>query len=320
MSTTMNDASRGRHATRPSEIPRKGWRDILLRVKQEISDDNISMIAAGVAFYGILAIFPALGALVSLYGLIANPADVEQQMMQLRPLLPKDAFDLLATQMHTIASTSSGALGIGFISGLFLTLWSAAKGSNALITAMNIAYDEQETRGFFRLNFLAMLFTVGGILLLLLALTSIVVIPSILSLIGLEKGTEWFVSLVRWPILALFIMAGLSMLYRYGPNRRKAQWKWLTWGGAIATVLWLISSALFSVYVANFGKYNETYGSVGAGVGLLMWFYISSYIVLIGAEINAEMEHQTVKDTTKGQPKPLGERRAFVADTVGKTP
>lgn len=315
---TLHHDERGRAANRPGQIPTSGWRDIVVRVKDELTDDNISIVAAGVAFYALLAIFPALAAMVSIYGLVANPGDVQQQFTAFGGILPPEARALLSEQLGKIAGQAGATLSIGVIVGLLLTLWSATKGTNSLITALNIVYDEQEKRSFLKLNALALSLTLGAIILAVLALGLIVALPALLGKLGLPEGMQTLVSLLRWPLLALAVMSGLAVIYRYGPSRKEPRWQWVSWGAVVATLLWLAGSALFSFYVSNFGNYNETYGSVGAIIILLMWFYLTAYIVLLGAEFNAEMEHQTQQDTTEGEPQPMGERGAYVADTLGK--
>ncbi|HNU70546.1 MAG TPA: YihY/virulence factor BrkB family protein [Thermodesulfobacteriota bacterium] len=311
---------RGRGADRPGEIPRKGWKDILLRVKKEQSEDNISIIAAGVAFYGLLAIFPALAALVSIYGLVTEPAEVQRQLGALSSFLPREALEIMNYQLSRIASQSGGALSIGLIVGILISIWSASKGMKALMTALNVVYDEEEKRGFFKLNSAALVLTFVGILFVIISLLLIAVLPALFGTLGLPDVIQRLLSLGRWPLLAAFVMFGLAALYRYAPSRDKPRWEWISWGAVSATLLWIAASVLFSLYAANFGNYNKTYGSVGAIIILLTWFYLTAYIVLLGGELNAEMEHQTVKDTTKGPERPLGERGAHVADTVGETP
>ncbi|WP_109096440.1 YihY/virulence factor BrkB family protein [Azospirillum sp. TSH64] len=313
---------RGRSADSPSEIPKKGWKDILLRVWDEQSKDNVSMLAAGVAYYALLAIFPAIAALVSIYGLVADPSTIESQLNQLGSLLPPEALSIVSDQARKVATAPSQGLGFGLIFGLMLTLWSASRGTNSMVSALNIAYGEKETRGFLMLAALSMGLTVAGLLFVILAMAMIIAVPAAINIIGLQDTPiGWIASLARWPILAVTIMLALAVFYRYAPDRREPKWRWVSWGSAMATVVWLLGSLGFSIYVSNFGSYNETYGSVGAVVVLLLWFNLTSYVVLLGAELNAEIEHQTARDTTDrdGRPaRPLGQRDAYVADTVGE--
>lgn len=314
------ETGRGREAERPAEIPRAGWRDILLRVKQRLQEHNLSIVASAVAFYVFLALFPTLAAMVTIYGLVSDPAGVEQLITAAGGLLPAEASTFLSEQLKWIASQPPEALGIGLIVSLVLTIWSATKGVRAMITALNIVYDEKESRGFFHLSRLGFVLTLGSILAGITALTLIVGIPAVLNFFEPLGKLEVVVKYAPWPILGLGMMLGLAVLYRFGPDRQDAKWKWVTWGSAIATLLWLLGSALFSLFVAKFGNYNETYGSVSAVVVVLLWLQVSAYIILLGGQINAEMEHQTRRDTTTGPPKPMGQRDAYVADTLGKTP
>lgn len=313
---------RGRGADQPGDIPKLGWKDILWRTWEEQGKDNISMIAAGVAYYALLAIFPAVGALVSLYGLVASPAGVEHQIQQAAGLLPPEALKIITDQAQKVATAPPQGLGFGVVFGLLLTLWSASRGTNAVVTALNIAYGEEERRSFIRLALLSLGLTVAGLLFLIVTLALIVAVPAAINIIGLQDTiVGWAASLARWPILAVAIMASLAVLYRYAPDRREPKWRWVSWGAVIATLVFLLGSAAFSLYVSSFGSYNETYGSVGAVVVLLLWFNLTSYVILLGAELNAEIEHQTARDTTKGNgrgEKPLGQRDAYVADTVGR--
>jgi membrane protein len=311
------EPGRGREAASPTEIPSRGWKDVLWRVYEEFGKDRVTSVAAGVTYFALLAIFPAIAALVSIYGLFADPATIEGHLNALGGILPSGALDILREQVTRIASQGGGTLGTSFAIGLALSLWSANAGMKAIFDALNIVYDEEEKRGFFALNLQSLAFTLGALVFILLALAGIVVLPVLLDLVGLGATLEWALTLGRWPILLLLIMAGLAVLYRYGPSRDRAGWKWVTPGGLAAAVLWVVGSMLFSWYVANFGSYNETYGSLGAVIGFMTWIWISSIIVLMGAEINAEVEHQTAHDTTGGPRQPMGRRGASMADTVG---
>jgi membrane protein len=279
--------------------------------------DRVMSVAAGVTYYALLAIFPAIAALVSLYGLFADPVSLQDQLNTLSGVLPSGALDIIREQVTRIASKGGGTLGLSFVIGLVISLWSANAGMKAVFDALNIVYDEEEKRSFVKLNVMSLSFTLGAIVFIILAITGIIVLPILLDFVGLGKSLEWLLSLARWPVLLLVVVLGLSLVYRYGPSRDKAEWKWVTPGGVIAAVLWLAVSMLFSWYVANFGSYNETYGSLGAVIGFMTWIWISSVVVLLGAEINAEMEHQTAKDTTEGNHQPMGARGAQMADTIG---
>jgi membrane protein len=291
-----------------------------LRLRQQISEDNISMIAAGVAFYGLLAIFPAITAFVSIWGLVADPAQVEQQFAAARGIVPADAWALLNEQLRSVASSSSTGLGWGVALGILVALWSAGAGVRALISALNIAYNEDEKRGFIKLYAVGFLLTVGLIGGAVLALIVIVAVPVALQFLPLGALSSTLISVLTWLVMAAIVVLGLGVVYRYGPSRSRAQLRWITWGAIAAAILWLLASLLFQVYVANFANYTATYGSLGAVIALLMWLWVSAFVVLLGAELNAEMEHQTRKDTTTGPEKPLGARGAYVADHVGEVP
>jgi membrane protein len=312
-----SESGRGRKADKPTEIPAKGWKDILWRTYEEFGKDRITSVAAGVTYYALLAVFPAIAALVSIYGLFADPATIQDHLNTMSGVLPSGALEIIGEQVKRISSKGGGALGFGFIFGLAVSLWSANAGMKAVFDALNIVNDEDEKRSFVRLNITSLSFTLGAILFIIFALTGIVVLPIILNFIGLGTSLEWLLSLLRWPILLVGVTLALSLIYRFGPSRDKAEWGWVTPGGLVAAVLWVAVSMLFSWYVANFGSYNETYGSLGAVIGFMTWIWLSSIIVLLGAEINAEMEHQTVKDTTEGTQQPMGVRGAKMADTVG---
>ncbi|MBA1154751.1 YihY/virulence factor BrkB family protein [Microvirga mediterraneensis] len=311
------EKGRGRGADTPTEIPARGWKDILWRTYEEFNKDRVLSVAAGVTYYALLAVFPAIAALVSIYGLFADPVTIQEHLNTVSGVFPGGALDIIREQVTRIASQGGGALGFGFIFGLGLSLWSANAGMKAIFDALNIVYGEDEKRSFVHLNVLSLSFTLGAIGFILFALAAIIVLPIILNFIGLGSGTEWLVSLSRWPILLIGVTFGLSLIYRFGPSRDKAEWRWVTPGGLVAAVLWLAVSMLFSWYVANFGSYNETYGSLGAVIGFMTWIWLSTTVVLLGAEINAEMEHQTAHDTTEGTDQPMGTRGARMADTIG---
>ena len=309
---------RGREADRPAEIPKRGWWQIAKRVKAQIKEDRLSIIAAGVAFYGLLAVFPALVALVALYGLVADPAMVESHAAALSAMLPPEAAQVLTTQLHDLATTDQSALGIGAVGGLVVALWSASSAVRTLMEALNVAYNEEERRGMISFYGTALILTFGGVLGVAAAMVLVVCLPAALKLLGLNWLIQTALALLRWPVLAALAIVGFALFYRFAPSRAQPRWRWVSWGAAIAVALWVIGSALFSLYVTRFGHYNETYGAAGAIVILLMWFLLSAYAILIGAEINAEMERQTRKDTTAGGRRPMGARGAYAADTVGK--
>jgi membrane protein len=311
---------RGRSAERPSEIPARGWRDILWRVWAQIGHDNVSIVAAGVAFYAILAVFPAITAFVSLFGLFADPAAVQEQFASLQGVIPAEAWTLLDDQLSTVLSAEAQSLGIGALVSLLIALYSGGAGVRALMTALNIAYNEDEKRGFVKFYLIAFVFTIGIAMLGLLSIGIIVAVPIVINLAQLGPLAGVAIKLAPWLALAVVVTIALGALYRHGASRAGPQTRWVSWGALAATVLWIGASLLFSVYVANFSSYNQTYGALGAVVVLLMWFWISAFIVLLGAELNAEMEHQTAQDTTTGPPQPMGRRGAFVADHLGEIP
>jgi len=303
-------------AERPSQFGWPAWRDVTKRAAGEVKEDSLSMVAAGVAFYLFLALFPAIAAGVSIYGLVADPADVQRALSGAAGVLPSQVVEILSQQMGKIAASSGSALGFGAILGILLALWSATKGTKALMEALNIVYEEHEGRGFLRLNAVALLLTLGVMVALVIAVAFVAVVPALLGRLGLPEMVQTVIAWARWPVLALLVMAGLAVFYRYAPSRQSPRWHWVSYGAVVATLLWLVASGLFSWYVSNSGSYNETYGSLAAIVILLMWFYISAFVVLFGAELNSEMEHQTARDTTTGEPVPLGQREATMADTV----
>ena len=314
----MQQRDRGRSADWPSQFGAVAWKDIGWRVWSEVSDDRVMLIAAGVTFYLLLALFPALAAFVSLYGFVADPTTIAEHVSYLGGLLPNAGLEIIEQQLKALVSRDAEALGVGFLVGLVIALWSANNGVKALFDAMNVAYEEVEKRSFVRLNLLSAMFTLGAIVIATAMLVAVGIVPALLALLHLEGWTEVLIAIGRWPLLLASIWFGISLIYRYGPSRNNAKWRWLNWGSALATIVWLSASAGFSYYLQNFADYNATYGSLGAVIGLMMWTWISMIILIVGAEINAEMEHQTENDTTVGPPAPMGQRGAVVADTIGR--
>ena len=311
---TMN---RGREANSPKEIPSTGWKDTLYRVKDEIKHDKLSMISAAMAYYALFAFVPALTAVVLIYAWVSDPAEIAGHIKSIASFIPKDMQDMMNSQLGALSSKASSTLGFGAISSLLIALWSASKGSKAIMDALNIIYEEDDKRGFIRQNLLALGMTLLAAMLSILAIGVIVGVPAAAKLLHLPDSMEILLTTSSWLILLTLFSFFLAFAYRFGPSREKAKWKWVSWGAVIAAVLWAIASALFSWYATKFGNFNKTYGSLGAVIVLMTWFYVSSFVILIGGEINAELEHQTKKDTTEGQPKPLGGRGAKMADTVG---
>jgi membrane protein len=309
----------GRDALQPLDIPLRGWWQVAERVFTESSRDNLSVVAAGCAFYALFAIFPAISALISLYGLVADPANVEQSFGMLGYVLPQQAYDIVIEQIRRMAETSGQTLGWGLVLSMGLALWGANSLAQALFAALNIAYEEPERRSLLQFYLSAFTFTLVGILGGLFMLIAIVYVPILFASVGFSTEFETLVRFGRWPFLALLVLFLLALLYRFGPCRRNAKWRWVSVGSLFAMTVWLVASAGFSFYVSHFAHYDKTYGSLGAVIVFLFWFYISFYIILLGAEINAELELQTAKDTTIGKPKPIG-RRGFVADHVAGGP
>jgi membrane protein len=312
--------ARGRAAGAPSEIPAHGWWDILRRTAGQVSAHRLLAEAAGVTFFALLAIFPALTALVSLYGLVADPATISDHLAALAGVVPGGGTQIIEEQVRRVAAQGGGALGLAAVAGLAAALWSANAGAKALFDALNVVYDEREARGFLRRTAVSLAFTLGAILFALLAMAAVVALPVALNLVGLGPTAELLLRLLRWPLLLAAVAVFLACAYRYGPSRERARWRWVSWGGASAALAWLLFSAAFSWYVANFGRYNETYGSLGAAIGFMTWIWLSTAVVLVGAQLDAEMEAQTARDTTTGPERPLGARGATKADTVAPAP
>ena len=313
----VQERGRGRDAEHPLEIPTRGWVDILKRTWANFNSNRIMATAGGVTFFSLLAIFPALAAFVSLYGLFFDRHDVVHQLGLMRGFVPRDVLSLVSDQMTRLATTGSGKLGFAFAVSLLLSLWSGNGAIRSLFDGLNVAYEEKERRGFVRLTLVTLAFTLGAILFALVAIAAVVVLPVVLKFLHLGGGAAYF-GLLRWPAILLVVALGLSVVYRYGPSRAQPRWRWITPGGLLAAVLWLAASLAFSWYVSNFANFNKTYGSLGAVVGFMTWLWYSTIIVLFGAELNAEIEHQTSVDTTVGGPRPLGTRGAAMADTVGE--
>ncbi len=310
-------AARGGGATavRPTEIPASGWLGIAKRTWAEIGTDRVLAVAAGVTFYALLALFPAITALVSLYGLVADPATIVEHLAAIERFLPAGAADILRDQITRIAEGGETRLSLAFGISVALAIWSANAGVKAIFDALNVAYGETEKRGFIKLNLTSLAFTLAIILFVLLAIGATAVVPVLLDWLPLGNAVQWLISIGRWPLLVVVLMLGLAVLYRFGPSRDEAQWAWVSPGAIVASVGWLVGSLLFSWYVANFEDYNKTYGALGALIGLLTWMWLSATIVLVGAEFNSETERQTLRDTTKGPPKPIGLRGADAADS-----
>jgi membrane protein len=312
--TEAPDTPPGSRAAKPTEIPPTGWWQIVRRAFAESSKDNVSMLAGGVAFFGFLAIFPALIALVSLYGLVADPAQAAQTLESVTSALPESARPLVAEQLQAVVTSSSGGLTTGLVISALAALFSASSGTQNLMAAVNIAYDETEGRNAVKLRLLALALTLGAVVFVIVSIALVAVAPIVLDHLGVVGQVVG--QIVRWVLLVLLVVVGLAVLYRVAPDRDAPRFRWVTLGSVAATVLWVVGSVVFSLYVDNFGSYNKTYGALAGVIVLMLWMYLSAYIVLLGAEINAESELQTVRDTTKGPPKPMGSRGAAKADDV----
>ena len=312
-----SEPGRGRSATAPWDIPWPGWKDIFWRTYSKINDNRLLAVAAGVVFYSLLALFPAIAAFVSLYGLFADPHTIDSQVSAMSGILPSGAIDILHEELKRLTANKGANLSVGFIVGLLFALWSANAGMKAVIDALNVACDETEKRSFIRLTLASLLYTLIAMASLIVAIGAVVVAPIILQTLGLGGVGGTLIAYVRWPVLLVLVIVALAAVYRYLPCRREPRWQWLSVGSVVAAVGWFVSSLLFSWYIANFGNYNVTYGSLGAAVGMMMWMWISMVVILIGAQLNAEIEHQTARDSTTDGEKPLGRRGAVKADTVG---
>jgi len=314
----MTEQLVGKDAEKPTEIPPRGWWQVVRRAFKESSADNVPILAAGVAFFAFLAIFPAIIAAITLYGIFADPETVAAQVRDLSAALPEQARPILLDQLQSVASASGGALGLGLVVSIVAALWSASSGTGNLLKAINIAYDEDETRGFLKVRGIALALTLGAIVFVLLTLALVAVVPVVLNALPLGPAGTVLAQVLRWVLLVALVVAALAITYRVAPDRDQPRFSWVTTGSLVATVLWIIGSVGFSLYVNNFGSYNKTYGAIAGVVVLMLWLYLTSYIVLLGAEINAESERQTRADTTRGASAPMGERGAAAADELAR--
>ncbi len=311
-------AALGRLATRPAHIPWRGWKQVLRRTLTEMVSDRISLAAAGCAFWATLALFPALSTLISVYGLAFDPATVEPQLQVLSQLLPPSAFSLIEARVHLLVSQPPGALTFSLVLSFLIALYSATTSTKSILAALNLAYDEAETRGIVRYQLTALAMTLCAVVAAVVGITVLVLLPLGLQLLEVPGDQKLLAQLGSLGVLLVFVVLALSVLYRFGPSRRKAAWRWVTPGSMVATLLWLVASAAFSYYVGTYASYDATYGPLGTVAGVMMWFWVTVYAVLLGAELNSELELQTARDSTDGPPKPLGERGAYVADHVAE--
>jgi membrane protein len=306
----------GSQADSPTQIPVRGWRQVLARAVHKSQEHNVSLLAAGVAFYAFLALYPALIALVTLVALVADPHQITQQVQSFTAGLPQTARQLISDQLTAITQSSGGTRTIGLVVSLLVALWSASSGTSYLMTAVNLAYDEKEKRGFLKLRGVALLLTLGAIVFLILTLALIAVVPVVLHAAPLGPVGTVLAQVLRWTLLIALVIVGLAVIYRVAPDRNPPKFRWVTMGSMVAALLWLLGSVGFSLYVNFFANYNKIYGALAGVIVLLLWLFLTCYIVLLGAEINAEAERQTARDTTVGEPRPMGQRGAVVADTM----
>ena len=299
-------AGPGRSADTLPEIPSKGLKDILLRVYRGISEDRILLVAAGVTFYILLSIFPGIATLISIYGLFADPVSIANHLEMIATVAPEGAVQVLHDETTRLATQGEATLGLGFLISFVFSLWTAKSGVTAIFDALNIVYGEEEKRGFIKYYLMSLAFTVGTIGFVLLSIAVVVLMPVVLNYIPLPGGTGALLKIARWPILFVLAAFAMAMLYRYGPSHTEPRWRWISWGSAFAAVIWLVASVLFSWYVANFGSYNKTYGSLGAIIGFMTWIWISIIVVLVGAKLDAETQHRTARKATAGKPQPRG--------------
>jgi membrane protein len=315
-----SSSSRGRDATTPSDIPARGWKEILWRVYSEINEDRVMLIAAGVTYYLLLAMVPSLSALISIYGLFADPATVQEHAQALSGFVPGGGMEILNEQMERLAAGGRTTLGVTFAISLAIALWSANAGMKSLFQAMNVAYNERETRSFIKITAISLIFTLSAIVGVICMIGVVVVVPTVLGFVGLGSAAEWLIRIGSFVGLIILASLAAAALFRWGPDRENARWEWITPGTILSVVVVVAVSALFSYYVANFGSYNETYGSLGALIGFLTWIWLAVTILIVGAELNSEMEHQTAKDTTTPPDQRMGNRGARMADTVADGP
>jgi membrane protein len=312
----------GQYATSPTRIPLGGWTEIIARVLDGIRSNQIPLLSAGVAFYATLALVPAMVAIVSVYGLLVSPAEAASQVASLTRALPLEAQQLVSKQLQTVARDSTDRLGFGLAVGVGGALWTASTGIRWMMTALSLVYDETETRRFLRLRAEALMLTAGALVSLVVSLGTLFGLPALFDAIGLAGAGRTAAEVVRFPILGAFAVVGLAMLYRYAPDRRQPQWRWVSYGSALAAALWLLGSVGLSIYASNVTRFSAagTYGALGAAVVLMLWLYLGAFAILLGGEVNAEVEHQTSRDSTIGPEMPRGLRQAIMADEVAGWP
>jgi membrane protein len=310
----------GRTADSPWQMPALGWKQVAVRTWKQSSEDNVALVAAGVAFYTFLALVPLLGAIVLTYGIIADPETVLANVRSLASVMPADAAKVIGDQLMTVVQTSGSKKGLGLVIALAVALFGARNAASSIITALNIAYEEEETRGIIRVNLLALGMTAAAVVIAVVAASATTAVGYLGELLpAAPDPLLWAVKAATYLVLLLCALTGAAALYRYGPDRQRAQWTWITPGTIFAAVASLLLTSGFGFYVSHFGNYNKTYGSLATIVILVTWIWLTAFVFLFGAELNSELEHQTVKDTTAGKERPLGARGAWSADHVAST-
>jgi membrane protein len=297
-------------------MPLLAWKQIASRTWQRTWDDNVGLVAAGVAFYSFFALLSLLAMIVLVYGLAADPSLVIDTMQTLTAVLPHDVAALIGDQLTEAVRSSHGHKGVGLLIAFAVALYGGTNGAGAIMTALNIAYEEKEKRSLFRVYANAIVMTLGAVVLAILALASVTLASSIEELVNASGPLVLVGKVASYAAIILVAAAVSATLYRFGPSREKARWAWITPGSMFTAVSWLLLTILFGVWVTLVSDYSATYGSLGATVGLLTWMYLSAYVFVVGAELNSEIEHQTAKDSTTGRPEPLGQRGAWAADNV----
>lgn len=314
------EADHGRDAGTPMAIPVPGWKETLWRVRAQMEANHANLIAASIAFYGFLSIFPAIAAFISIWGLAFDPQQVQAQIAMLSSVLPEDAASIIHDQALAVNASASTGMSITAVAGLAFTVYSASKGMSGFMAGLNIMYGEREKRGLVRQTLINWGLTVGMIVMTIMTLATIAVLPPLIARLPFGESLSALLIYLRWPLLLLLVITAITILYRFGPNRKASRLNWLSVGAVVATGLWALGSIGFSIYVRNFSSYNQTYGTIGAVMVLLLWFWLSAFIVLLGASLNCELERQTRRDTTRGHDRPLGKRGAWAADTVAEGP
>ncbi len=316
MKENTNNSNFGSKAKQPFQIPASGWKQIGKRILKQIKADHVQIVSAGVAFYFFLAIFPTIAAALAIYSLVFDPSIIQEHLAELSATMPAQVFDILNQIISSSLEQSEGALGWSLAISILLSLWSANKGTSAIFEGVNIAYNETDDRGFIKKTLLTLSFTLGTVILGIVGIILVIAFPGFIDQLGLPELWQGILSISRWVLMAILLILFMAAIYKIAPHRGNPQMKWISVGAVVATLFWLGGSLLFSWYVENFGSYGEAYGSFAAVIILLLWFFLFSFIVLLGAEINSEIEHQTNVDTTTGEPKPMGERDAYHADHI----